>query len=150
MNPYARFLDSQDPLTVIAATSAKLRAAVDKHQAAIDHPRSEGKWSPRQIIAHLADTEIAFAMRLRQTVAEPHHVIQPFDQDAWAAGNPKADVVTALAMFTALRASNIEFIRAQAASMLAKPVTHPERGAMTFGVIIETMAGHDLNHLSQF
>jgi hypothetical protein len=30
-----------------------------------------------------------------------------------------------------------------------KPVLHPERGTMTFQTIIETMAGHDLNHLAQ-
>jgi hypothetical protein len=28
-------------------------------------------------------------------------------------------------------------------------VTHPERGAMTFLTIVETMAGHDLDHLAQ-
>jgi hypothetical protein len=33
---------------------------------------------------------------------------------------------------------------------MSKPVTHPERGQMTFQVLIETMAGHDLNHLKQF
>ena len=31
----------------------------------------------------------------------------------------------------------------------SKPVTHPERGTMTFQTIVETMAGHDLNHLAQ-
>jgi hypothetical protein len=31
----------------------------------------------------------------------------------------------------------------------AKQVTHPECGAMTFETIVETMAGHDLNHLGQ-
>ena len=28
-------------------------------------------------------------------------------------------------------------------------MTHPERGTMTFQTIVETMAGHDLNHLAQ-
>jgi hypothetical protein len=32
---------------------------------------------------------------------------------------------------------------------MSKPVTHPERGQMTFRLLIETMAGHDLNHLKQ-
>jgi len=149
MNPYAQFLGLQDPLVVIAATPQKLSNAVAKHEAFIDQPRAAGKWSPRQILAHLADTEIVFAVRLRQTAAEAHHVIQPFDQDAWAAGNAKPDVATALAVFKAVRAANVEFIRAQPASIMEKPVTHPERGTMTFGVIVETMAGHDLNHLSQ-
>jgi hypothetical protein len=26
-------------------------------------------------------------------------------------------------------------------------MTHPERGTMTFQTVVETMAGHDLNHL---
>ena len=150
MNPYASFLGSQDPLTLVAATPEKLRAAIAKHDATLDVPRAPGKWSPRQILAHLADTEIAFAMRLRQTAAEPHHVIQPFDQDAWSAAHPKPDAATALAMFAAVRASNLDFIRAQPSSMMDKPVTHPERGTMTFRTIVETMAGHDLNHLGQF
>ncbi len=28
-------------------------------------------------------------------------------------------------------------------------MTHPERGAMTFQTVVETMAGQDLNHLRQ-
>jgi hypothetical protein len=31
----------------------------------------------------------------------------------------------------------------------SKKLTHPERGEMTFQVLVETMAGHDLNHLQQ-
>jgi hypothetical protein len=31
----------------------------------------------------------------------------------------------------------------------ARPVTHPERGTITLWTIVETMAGHDLNHLQQ-
>jgi hypothetical protein len=32
---------------------------------------------------------------------------------------------------------------------LARPVTHPERGTMAVQTLVETMAGHDLNHLRQ-
>jgi hypothetical protein len=28
-------------------------------------------------------------------------------------------------------------------------VTHPERGTMTFRTLVETMAGHDVNHVRQ-
>ena len=30
---------------------------------------------------------------------------------------------------------------------MEKKLTHPERGDMTFRTVIETMGGHDLNHL---
>jgi hypothetical protein len=32
---------------------------------------------------------------------------------------------------------------------MQREMTHPERGTMNFQNIIETMAGHDLNHLAQ-
>ncbi len=44
-----------------------------------------GKWSAAEIVSHLADCEIVFAFRLRQTLAEDNPTIQPFDQDKWAA-----------------------------------------------------------------
>jgi len=32
---------------------------------------------------------------------------------------------------------------------MEKKLTHPERGDMTFRTVIETMGGHDLNHLKR-
>jgi hypothetical protein len=108
-----------------------------------------GKWSARDIIAHLADAEVAFAFRLRQTLAEDHHVIQPFDQDLWARSYPGCDAQLALAALTALRAWNVALIGSVQPRHLSKTVTRPERGTMTFQTIVETMAGHDRNHIQQ-
>lgn len=151
LNPYAGFLGTGEPMPVIRQTPGGLRSAIGRHRAAgtLDQPWTPGKWTPRQVLAHLTDTEIVFAMRLRQAAAEEHHVIQPFDQDAWARGYASACVDTALALFDTLRQWNVQFIEAQPAEMFDRPVTHPERGTMTFRTILETMAGHDLNHLQQ-
>jgi hypothetical protein len=92
---------------------------------------------------------LAFAFRLRQTLAEPHHVIQPFDQDQWAKPYAAIPAEAALAAFTAVRAWNLVLLGTVPAEAYSKPVSHPERGAMTFGTLVETMAGHDLNHLRQ-
>jgi hypothetical protein len=148
MNPYAQHLRNRDPLDVIAATSGQLRRLSDAlGSERLERPLSTGKWSPRQIFCHLADAEVAFAFRLRQALAEDDHVIQPFDQDKWARTYMGYEAGTALAVFSSVRQWNIELIRAVTPEALSKPVTHPERGEMTFGVLVETMAGHDLNHL---
>jgi len=151
MNPYSVWMEGLDPLAVIRDTPQKLREAMASHGAAgtVDTARAEGAWTARQILAHLADTEIVFAMRLRQAVAQENHVIQPFDQDAWARGYAAADSETALAVFPAVRTWNLQFIAARPGGMFAKSLSHPERGAMTFRNLVETMAGHDRNHLSQ-
>src|SRR5215469_6360744 len=49
-----------------------------------DFTTAPGKWSIRQIVAHLADTELVFAHRFRQVIAEQNPTIIAFDQDAWA------------------------------------------------------------------
>jgi hypothetical protein len=55
----------------------------------------------------------------------------------------------ALEVFTAVRKWNLALIAAVPPAGMSKPVTHPERGQMTLRVLIETMAGHDLNHIKQ-
>src|SRR5436305_13447467 len=49
-----------------------------------DFTPAPGKWSIRQIIAHLADAELVGAHRLRQVIAEDNPTLIAFDQDAWA------------------------------------------------------------------
>src|SRR5260370_39656393 len=113
MHPYAASLGERDPHAVLAESPARLGALFDKLgiQGA-ERALAPGKWSARKILCHLADCEVAFAFRLRQVLAEPHHVIQPFDQDAWAAvyNAPALDVASALEAYTALRQWNIKLI----------------------------------------
>jgi hypothetical protein len=152
MNPYASYLGDRDPQAVLAETPAEIGALFDKlGTEGAERALAPGKWSARKILCHLADCEVAFAFRLRQALAEPHHVIQPFDQDAWASAYsaPALDVASALDAYTALRKWNIKLIESVPAGAMSKLLTHPERGQMTFGVVVETMAGHDLNHLQQ-
>jgi hypothetical protein len=150
MNPYASHMGDRTPLDVISDTPRRLAQLVE----AIGPERMEtapapGKWSARDILCHLTDSEMVFGFRFRQTLAEDHHVIQPFDQDLWAKSYSSCDARLALAALSALRAWNVALIGSVKPADLAKPVTHPERGTMTFQTIIETMAGHDRNHIKQ-
>lgn len=150
MNPYASHMGKQTPLDVISETPRRLTQLVETiGPDRLEKPPAPGKWSARDIVSHLADAEVAFAFRLRQTLAEDHHVIQPFDQDRWAKSYASSDAQLALAALSALRAWNIALIRSVQPADLSKPVTHPERGTMTFQTIVETMAGHDRNHIKQ-
>jgi len=147
MNPYAKFLGGDDPLAVIAATGQRLTALLKSVDA--DRAPAPGKWSAREILCHLADCEVVFAFRLRQTAAQPHHTIQPFDQDEWAKVYSGYSAPDALNVFSTLRKWNLAFLKAVPRETFAKTLNHPERGDMTFQTVVETMAGHDLNHLKQ-
>lgn len=150
MNPYVSFLAGRDPVALIREAPGRLRSFIDTLGApGLERSLAPGKWTVRQILCHLADTEIAFAFRLRQARAEPHHVIQPFDQDLWAQSYQAYNAAAARDLFTALRNWNLLLIATLAPDELRKPLSHPERGPMTYQTLIETMAGHDQNHLAQ-
>src|ERR1041385_7358569 len=129
MNPYAAFLGNNDPVEAIKATSARLSSLVETlGPERVTVSSAPGKWSAREILCHLADCEVVFAFRLRQTLAEDHHVIQPFDQDKWAAAYATLDARAALSVFSAVRDWNIKLIESAIPAALDKPLTHPERG----------------------
>lgn len=149
-NPYASHLAGKDPLEVIAATPGQLASFVRTlGPERVEKTPAPGKWSAREIVCHLADCELVFAYRLRQTLAEDHHLIQPFNQDKWAAMYSAYDAPAALAVFSALRRWNLSLIHGAQADAFSKRLTHPERGELTFKVLVETMGGHDLNHVKQ-
>lgn len=149
-NPYASFVGSSDPLVVIRATAPRLEEAVRSHSVEVlSRPPAPGKWSVREILCHLADCEVVFAFRLRQALAEHHPVVQPFNQDRWAATYASYEASAASSAFAALRAWNLAFLAGLKPGDFAKTLNHPERGDMTLQTVVETMAGHDVNHLRQ-
>ena len=150
LNPYASYLDGQDPIPVITSTAERIRTLTEPlSPAQANAEPAPGKWSVREIVAHLADCEIVFAFRLRQTLSEDHPIIQPFDQEIWAKRYAAYDLASALALFTAARNWNLKYLTSVDETDRHRPTTHPERGTMTFWTIVETMAGHDINHLQQ-
>ncbi len=149
-NPYEKFLDGRPVVTILAETSnaiAEYLEVIGADEAKV--PPAPGKWSAAEIVCHLADCELVFGFRLRQTLAENNPTIQPFDQEKWAKVYPGVPASEALETFSALRKWNLRLIRAALPGAAGRKMTHPERGAMTFQIVVETMAGHDLNHLGQ-
>jgi uncharacterized damage-inducible protein DinB len=151
-NPYEKFLDGRPVDVILAETANKVTEYLEVigHEKASVEP-APGKWSAGEIVCHLADCELVFGFRLRQTLAEDGPTIQPFDQDKWAWAQQYSHIPVALALetFSTLRKWNLQMIKAALPGAADRKMTHPERGTMTFQAVVETMAGHDLNHLGQ-
>lgn len=150
LNRYAKFLDSHEPVPVLEATYgeiARLTSASSPEKLSL-RPAT-GKWSAREIVAHLADCEFIFGFRLRQTLSLDNPTIERFDQDRWAARYANHDLVSALSTFGAARHWNLLLISGTTPAERDRPIQHPIRGRMSFQTIVEIMAGHDLNHLAQ-
>jgi DinB superfamily len=150
VNPYAAFVADRDPGSLVREFPDQLSAVVSElGPAGMRRSLAPGKWTAAEILCHLADTEIAFSFRWRQALAEENHIVQPFDQDHWATHYSSMSGEEALQTFVALRRWNATLLDRLSPRDWDRRAVHPERGELTFRTLVETMAGHDLNHLAQ-
>ncbi len=154
MHPYIErilnTLGNHDPIEVLSTTPGQLERILELcSEANLERSYASGKWSTRQILAHLADTEILMAYRLRQALADPAHVVQPVDENLWAKRYSSLGAVLAVQSFVGLRSWNLAFIRSFDLQDWLTEVEHPERGPESVDLMVRFMAGHDLNHLAQ-
>lgn len=150
LHPYAQVLGERDPLQVLAETKQSIPATAQRlGREGLERSYAPGKWNAAQVLAHLADCEIAFGFRVRQIISEPHLPIQPFDQDNWARHYAGVDGMEAARTFETLRGWNLLLFRALDESELARIALHPERGPESAATVIRILAGHTLHHLAQ-
>ena len=78
-----------------------------------DFATAPGKWSIRQIAAHLADSELVGAHRLRQVIAEDNPTLIAFDQDAWTKNldYSRRKAEQSLETFRRIRTENYELLK---------------------------------------
>jgi hypothetical protein len=110
-----------------------------------------GKWSARQITAHVADAEVVCAHRLRQVIAEENPTLIGFDQEAWARNldyaerKPKQSLET----FRRMRAENYALLKDLPEAAYARVGTHSEAGPVTLLALVERNAAHAESHARQ-
>ena len=110
-----------------------------------------GKWTIRQFVRLVADTEIVVAMRMRQIIAEDRPTLIPFDQELWAAhlGYATADVADSLSRFSSLRDDTAAVLCALAPEAFERVGIHPERGAKTLLEWVTLFGNHVETHANQ-
>ena len=145
-------LAGQDPLKVQSTTAKKLARLIKGVTPARLRKRpAPEKWSPAEILAHLADAEIVVSWRIRSILGAPGTLIQAFDQDAWVAAGHygKRDARKSLEQFRVLRETNLALYKMLAPEQWKHQGIHAERGEESVERIVQMMAGHDINHLEQ-
>ena len=147
-----KLLGDRDPLEVLAQTAPTLAGFVRKHSVTVLRTRPfEGKWTPNEVIGHLADSEWVYGYRLRLILCEDNPTIQGMNQELWVTGqrHNEREPSELVEMFRAMRGFNLALWKRMSPADLERAGQHNERGPESLGVLMRMLAGHDLSHLDQ-
>lgn len=114
----------------------------------LDFLPAPGKWSVRQIVAHLADSEVVDADRLRRVLAEDNPTLVAYDQEAWARNlnYGRRKISESLETFRRIRADNYELLKDLPEAVFERKGAHTERGPLTLRQLLEINAEHPEAH----
>src|SRR5688572_4153102 len=149
-NPYAAPLGDRDPLEALGDTPARIRSLVEKWtDDQFERTYAPGKWTARQILIHLAQTELALTTRARFAVSQEDYTAQACSQDDWMPLDSAMSARTALDAYVALREMNLGMWRSLTTGQRERGFRHPEYGVLNVWWIARQMAGHDIHHYRQ-
>jgi DinB superfamily len=150
VTPYSKYLGDRDPIAAMREAAERIGAlTADWSEEDFARASAPGKWTARQLLAHLVHVEIASANRARMALTTPGYVVQPFDQDRWMEREVTVSGRHAADAFLALSRMNVALFSSLTPVELGTRLSHPEQGEITVDWILHTLAGHQRSHLRQ-
>ena len=125
-----------------------LRGASD---AELDRRPGDGEWSAREVVHHLADSEMTSAIRLRRLLAEDAPVIAAYDEVEFARRlhYDSRPIEPSLEAMAAARRTSSDILRRLAEDDWARAGTHSESGPYSVDDWLRTYAAHAHDHAEQ-
>lgn len=111
---------------------------------------AEDEWSVREIVHHLADSELIGAVRLRLLIAQEEPFLAAYDQEAFVRRlYPERAIEPSLAVIGAARAATIPILRQLQEEEWQRCGLHSESGRYTVGAWLEISVSHLEEHAKQ-
>ncbi|HQR45724.1 MAG TPA: DinB family protein [Thermoanaerobaculia bacterium] len=149
---YASALGGEDPVEAMAETPDRLRRLIRSlTERQLAKKPAPGKWSIKEIVAHLADGEIILGSRYRLIASHDRPAIGGYDQDAFVAnlGVSNAKTADLIDDFAMARAANLGLLDRLPREAWDRVGVHAERGEESIRKMVFMYAGHDRHHLQQ-
>jgi uncharacterized damage-inducible protein DinB len=112
------------------------------------HP-GPGEWSLAQVAAHLVDTDLVFAERMKRVLAEDNPALISFDENAWISrlDGHSMPVDDAASLFAANRRWIARLLRRASESDFSRVGIHSQKGPMTLAELLSYVTNHLDHHL---
>lgn len=108
-----------------------------------------GAWTFAELAAHLLDTELVYAERMKRVLAEENPMLVSFDENEWAIrlsypDSPAGDAVSMIAMN---RKWLTRILHTCSEADFARSGMHAEKGKMTLADLLAYVTNHLDHHL---
>lgn len=148
-------MDASERTELIAAYEAGAgevdRALAEIGRNAFDRRPPDGSWSAREVVHHLADSEMRSAIRLRRLLTEDDPTILGYDEAGYASAFHYAErpMEPALAAFRAARSTTAQILNLLGDADFARTGTHSESGPYGVEDWLRIYARHAHEHADQ-
>ena len=148
---YQKYVDAassvDDVFDLLAQQGDVLAYMATWPEAKAGYRYSEGKWTVRQVIGHMADTERVFSYRLLRIARGDATPLAGFDQDVYQlhAGFEGRTVASLVAELRAVRQASMTLIRSLDQTALDRAGTASEN-RVTARALVWIIAGHFAHH----
>jgi len=117
----------------------------------LSNKKADNIWSPKELLGHLYDAELAFHFRLKKMLETGNPALSKFDQNFWVKQHDYNQWDTHLLVNTliALRQNLIFWLGRIPDSYWKTEGVHPERGEITFESEVKKLLSHFQHHYKQ-
>ena len=147
------------PVTDPAASLARLKSTARDLVALLGTAKGEdlarepesGEWSPATVVAHLADAELVYGVRIRMILTGDRPYIPAYDERAWVRrfADLEVDVKDTLARWRSVREATVRVLESLEPDEWRLSGLHAERGELTVAQVAALLAKHDTDHVAQ-
>jgi len=109
-----------------------------------------GKWSIREVVAHLADFEPVYCNRMKRVIAEEEATLLSGDPDLFAAklAYGGRDIDEELALIEAVRKHTVRILRTLDPADFQRTGRHTTDGPLSLETLLKRITGHVPHHIA--
>jgi uncharacterized damage-inducible protein DinB len=153
-NPYFdNYISLVKGENIIAVLESNLRTTRDFLKSIpeekADYAYADGKWSVKQVIIHITDTERVFAYRALTIARADNTPLPGYDENIWAnnCAAEKRTLADVLEEFLSVRQSTLYLVKSFDEEQFSRKGTTNNNPASVISLLY-VIAGHELHHLN--
>lgn len=142
--------DVEASLKEIETYTTRLRETVDNlSEDELKKTYREGSWNVRQLVHHIADSQLNMYQRLKIALTDDNPLAPNFEQDEWAVQpDTELPVESSIRMLEGINERIVALGKSLSEQQLDRIFTHQQNGEISVGTKLKKLAWHEEHHLA--